>query len=220
MGENHNPLSWLLTLKHGKAIYGPSKRTIDFFLAFLILLLTAPLSLAVAIGVGLSSRGGVLYRSQRVGKNSKPFTMLKFRSMYQGADTDYLLLRDLNPDYRNGPFFKDPSDPRVTPFGRIIRRLSLDEIPQLWNVLRGEMALVGPRPAFEIEIEEMGAHGQRRVAVLPGITGLCQISGRSNLPYERCARLEEIYIERASVLLDTWVLGKTIVVALRKIGAH
>ena len=220
MGENHNPLPWLLTLKHGKAIYGPSKRTIDFFLAFLILLLTAPLSLAVALGVGLSSRGGVLYRSQRVGKNSKPFTMLKFRSMYQGADTDYLLLRDLNPDYRNGPFFKDPSDPRVTPFGRIIRRLSLDEIPQLWNVLRGEMSLVGPRPAFEVEIKEMGAHGQRRLAVFPGITGLCQISGRSNLPYERCARLEEIYIKHASVLLDVWVLGKTLVVALRKIGAH
>lgn len=220
MSENHNSLPWLFTLKRGSAIYEPAKRTIDFLLALLILLLTGPLSLAVALGIGLSSRGGVLYRSQRVGKNGKMFTMLKFRSMYQGADIDYLQLRDLNPYHRNGPFYKNPSDYRVTPFGRIIRRLSLDEVPQLWNVLRGEMSLVGPRPAFQVEIGEMGAHGQKRLTVLPGITGLCQISGRSNLPYERCARLEEIYIEHANTLLDLWVLGKTFYVALRKIGAH
>lgn len=220
ISANSSPLSWLFTLKHGKTFYRPSKRTIDLFLALVILLFSAPISLIVALGVGFSSRGGILYRSERVGKNGRLFTMLKFRSMYEGSDTDYLLLRDMNIEHRNGPFFKDPYDPRVTPFGRIIRRLSLDEIPQLWNVLRGEMSLVGPRPAFEVEIKEMGAHGQRRLAVLPGVTGLCQISGRSNLPYERCARLEEIYIEHASVLLDLWVIGKTAVVALRKIGAH
>lgn len=220
MHSHQDPLPWLLKLNHGRIFYLPLKRLIDLVFALAILVATAPLSLVVAVGVGLSSRGGVLYRSERVGKDGKPFTMYKFRSMIAGADTDYLLLRGATSEHRNGPFFKNPSDPRVTPLGKIIRRLSLDELPQLVNVVRGEMSIVGPRPAFQVEIDEMGPHGQRRLSVLPGITGLCQISGRSNLPYDRCVSLEEIYMEHANTVLDLWVLGKTVAVALRKIGAH
>lgn len=215
-----NPLPWLLSLLHGGRTYPFAKRCLDIGFAILAIVLLFPFFVVAAVAVRATSPGGILFRSERVGKAGEPFTMFKLRSMYEGSHSDYHSIRERDASKRNGPFYKDPQDPRITPVGRFIRRFSIDELPQLWNVLLGDMSVVGPRPAFEVEIREMGPHGQRRLGVKPGITGLCQISGRSNLPFSDCVRLEQIYLDKANILLDVWIIAKTFGVAMRKIGAH
>lgn len=175
--------------------------------------------LILTILIPVSSPGSPFFVSLRVGAGGKEFRMYKFRSMYSGSHDQYFNVR-ADTTYRNGPLYKNPRDPRITPLGALIRRLSLDELPQLMNVLFGQMSLVGPRPAFEVEIREMGNHGQRRLEVLPGMTGLCQISGRSELPFGRCVVLERLYLLRASWTLDSWILVNTIRAVLKKAGAH
>jgi exopolysaccharide biosynthesis polyprenyl glycosylphosphotransferase len=194
------------------------KRIFDFVLSFVGLVLLAPLLLAVAVLVRLTSRGPVLHRSLRPGIGGKPFDCLKFRTMYADAEQRQEELEPLNE--ASGPIFKIRRDPRTTPVGRFLRRNSIDELPQLINVLRGQMSLVGPRPLPLRDHARLEEWHHRRYNVLPGVTGLWQVSGRSNLTFDDMVRLDFLYIERWSVLLDLTILLKTIPAVVRRRGAY
>jgi len=160
----------------------------------------------------------VIYRQRRVGKAERSFTLLKFRSMRDGADKDVGILRSQNQ--ADGPLFKLREDPRCTRLGRWIRRTSMDEIPQLWNVLMGEMSLVGPRPALESEIADYAPWHRRRLDALPGMTGLWQVSGRSELTFDEMVLLDIYYIENWSPTLDLRILLRTVPTVLKGTGAY
>jgi lipopolysaccharide/colanic/teichoic acid biosynthesis glycosyltransferase len=160
----------------------------------------------------------VLFRQTRVGAGGRAFTLFKFRTMRDGADDEVPLLRALTG--QDGVLFKLRRDPRVTRVGRTLRRWSLDELPQLWNVLVGDMSLVGPRPPLAREVERYGDVARRRLLVKPGLTGLWQVSGRSELPWEECVRLDLHYVENWSVALDLMVLWKTAWAVARGRGAY
>ena len=178
-----------------------------------------PTLLAVALAVRFTSNGHVLYRQTRVGKNGKTFNMLKFRSMQVGADKMVAVLEASN-DVEGGVLFKIKNDPRVTPVGRFLRRYSLDELPQLLNMLAGSMSLVGPRPPLPSEVAKYGFDAQRRLLVKPGLTGLWQVSGRSDLSWEESVRLDLRYVENWSLALDMIVLIKTASAVVRSRGAY
>jgi exopolysaccharide biosynthesis polyprenyl glycosylphosphotransferase len=193
------------------------KRTVDLALSTVGVIMLAPLLLVIAAAVKLSSRGTVIYRSTRPGIGGKPFHCFKFRTMRERADE---LQADLEPrNEKSGALFKIRRDPRVTSVGRFLRRFSLDELPQLLNVLRGEMSLVGPRPLPLRDFERLEDWHKKRYLVLPGITGLWQVSGRSELDFDDLVRLDFLYLERWSVLLDLSILLKTIPAVLSKRGA-
>jgi exopolysaccharide biosynthesis polyprenyl glycosylphosphotransferase len=194
------------------------KRTFDVIGATLILLVLSPLLLAIAAAVKLSSRGPVLYRSVRPGIGGVPFACLKFRTMYADADARQAELEARNE--KSGALFKIRDDPRVTPIGRLLRRFSLDEFPQLLNVLRGEMSLVGPRPLPLRDFERLESWHKKRYLVLPGITGLWQVSGRSELDFDDLVRLDFLYLERWSPFLDLTILLKTIPAVFTRRGAY
>jgi exopolysaccharide biosynthesis polyprenyl glycosylphosphotransferase len=193
------------------------KRSFDVVAASLLLLLLSPLLLAIMIAVKISSRGPVLYRSVRPGIGQMPFNCLKFRTMYHDADERQVELENLNE--ASGALFKIRNDPRRTPIGRVLRRFSLDELPQLVNVLRGEMSLVGPRPLPERDYERLEDWHRKRYLVLPGITGLWQVSGRSDLDFDDLVRLDFLYLERWSIALDLTILLKTIPAVFTRRGA-
>jgi exopolysaccharide biosynthesis polyprenyl glycosylphosphotransferase len=194
------------------------KGGVDRAVASLVLLLLAPVLVAIALAVKVTSPGPVLYRQERVGLNGKAFTMLKFRSMVADADRR---LEDLRGDnISDGLLFKMRSDPRVTPVGRLLRRLSLDELPQLFNVLRGTMSLVGPRPPLPGEVARYDTSVSRRLLVKPGLTGLWQISGRSDLSWEESVRLDLRYVENWSLAMDLLILWKTGRAVLSRSGAY
>ena len=188
------------------------KRAFDIAGSLLLLTVLSPVLLATAIAIKLSSRGPLIYRSVRPGIGEKPFDCLKFRTMRIDADSRMQELEGLNE--ASGALFKMREDPRVTPAGKLFRRLSIDELPQLWNVLRGEMSLVGPRPL------PMRDFDRQRYQVLPGITGLWQVSGRSDLDFDDLVRLDFVYLERWSVGLDLLVLLKTFPAVLARRGAY
>ena len=190
----------------------------DRGLAALALLVLAPALLVIASAVRLTSPGPALYRQERVGLNGESFTMLKFRSMVVDADRRLDDLRAEN--ISDGLLFKIHNDPRVTPVGRLLRRLSLDELPQLVNVLRGTMSLVGPRPPLPGEVARYDTQVNRRLLVKPGLTGLWQVSGRSDLPWEEAVRLDLRYVENWSLALDLLILWKTSRAVLSKSGAY
>jgi exopolysaccharide biosynthesis polyprenyl glycosylphosphotransferase len=194
------------------------KGALDRIGACLLGLLCAPLLLAIALAIKVTSSGPVFFRQERVGLGGRTFSMLKFRSMRQGAEEECAGLVHLN--VHDGPLFKIRNDPRVTAVGRWLRRHSLDELPQLWNVVRGSMSLVGPRPPLPAEVERYGAEAMRRLLVKPGMTGLWQINGRSELPWEETVRLDLFYVENWSVGLDLMVLAKTLPAVLRCRGAY
>jgi exopolysaccharide biosynthesis polyprenyl glycosylphosphotransferase len=194
-----------------------AKRTFDIAGASLGLLLTAPILLAAAIAIKLDSPGPVLFRQTRVGRDSKPFAILKLRSMVQNAEELLIDLTDANE--ADGPLFKIKDDPRITRVGRIIRRMSIDELPQLWNVLRGEMSLVGPRPALHSETESWDAPLSQRLRVKPGLTGMWQVNGRSDTSFEDYSRLDLYYVDNWSLLTDIAILVKTVPVVLTSKGA-
>jgi exopolysaccharide biosynthesis polyprenyl glycosylphosphotransferase len=194
------------------------KGAMDRSVALVALVLLAPVFGALALAVGLSSPGGVFYRQERVGLNGKHFTMLKFRSMVPGADQQVAGLSDGND--ADGLLFKIRHDPRVTPVGRWLRRLSLDELPQLVNVLTGTMSLVGPRPPLPQEVARYDSSVSRRLLVKPGLTGLWQISGRSDLPWEEAVRLDLRYVENWSLALDVQILWKTARAVITASGAY
>jgi exopolysaccharide biosynthesis polyprenyl glycosylphosphotransferase len=190
----------------------------DRAVAGLVLVLLAPVLAGIAAAVKLNSPGPVLYRQERVGLNGRSFTMLKFRSMVVDADRR---LEDLRGDnISDGLLFKMRSDPRVTPVGRLLRRLSLDELPQLFNVLRGTMSLVGPRPPLPGEVARYDTSVSRRLLVKPGLTGLWQISGRSDLSWEESVRLDLRYVENWSLAMDALILWKTGRAVLSRSGAY
>jgi exopolysaccharide biosynthesis polyprenyl glycosylphosphotransferase len=203
---------------YGDAAAWPKKMFDRLGSAALIALLS-PVLLVTALAVVTTSRGPVLYRQERVGRDGEPFDMLKFRSMRVGADAELGgLLAERGSEM--GVLAKVTDDPRVTPVGRFIRRFSLDELPQLFNVLGGTMSLVGPRPQrqFEVDLYDRVAH--RRLRVLPGVTGLWQVSGRSDLSWEEAIKLDTYYVENWSMTGDLYILWRTIRAVLTSDGAY
>jgi exopolysaccharide biosynthesis polyprenyl glycosylphosphotransferase len=193
------------------------KEIFDRGLAGLGLLVLAPLMLAIALAVRFTSRGPVLFRQERVGKSGTPFRMYKFRSMSIDAEQRRAELGD---EHGDPVLFKIRDDPRMTPLGRRLRRYSLDELPQLINVMRGQMSLVGPRPPLPAEVEKYMDDARRRLVVKPGLTGLWQVSGRSNLSWEESVRLDLRYVENWSMAMDLQILWRTISAVLRGAGAY
>jgi len=191
----------------------------DRLAALLVLLLASPLLLGLALGVRLTSRGGALFRQTRVGVDGRTFTMYKFRSMYADAEARLAGLQALN-ESSDGLLFKMRDDPRITRIGTWLRRFSLDEVPQLLNVVKGDMSLVGPRPPLPREVAQYGADVRRRLLVRPGLTGLWQISGRSDLSWEESVRLDLHYVENWSLALDLMIIWKTVFAVLRRQGAY
>jgi exopolysaccharide biosynthesis polyprenyl glycosylphosphotransferase len=193
------------------------KRSFDLLFACLLLAALSPLMAMAAVAIKLSSRGPVLYRSPRPGIGGRPFACFKFRTMVSNADLRQEELESLNEV--GGAIFKIRRDPRITPVGRFLRRWSLDELPQLFNVLRGEMSLVGPRPLPQRDYDRLEPWHRKRYLVLPGMTGLWQVSGRSELDFDELVRLDFLYLERWSVFLDLTILLKTIPAVIRARGA-
>src|SRR5882762_747083 len=193
------------------------KRTFDIIGATLLLIVLSPLLLTILLAVRLSSRGPAFFRSARRGIGQRPFACLKFRTMHTNAEEIQADLEDLNE--ASGALFKIRRDPRLTRVGRVLRRFSLDELPQLVNVLRGEMSLVGPRPLPQRDYERLEDWHRKRYLVLPGITGLWQVSGRSELDFDDLVRLDFLYLERWSIMLDLSILLKTIPAVLSRRGA-
>jgi exopolysaccharide biosynthesis polyprenyl glycosylphosphotransferase len=189
-------------------------------LAVVALVLFAPFIAAIALAIRIDSPGPVLFRQERVGQDGRSFRLFKFRSMVSDAEIVTMHVAHLNEADSAGFLFKIRQDPRVTGVGRWIRRYSLDEIPQLFNVLRGEMALVGPRPPLPQEVERYGPDLRRRLVVKPGITGLWQVSGRSDLSWDDAVRLDLFYVENWSMALDLQILWKTIFAVVRARGAY
>ena len=183
------------------------KRLIDLLVAFVVLVLSAPFWLVIVAAVRLTSRGPALYRQVRCGMHGRRFVLLKFRTMVENAESLRHEVAHLN--VMDGPVFKAPGDPRVTPIGRFLRRSSLDELPQLLNVLKGEMSLVGPRPPIPQEVEHYEPWQRRRLAMKPGITCLWQISGRSELDFATWMELDLSYIDHWSLWLDLKILVLT-----------
>ena len=193
------------------------KRVFDIVVAALLVLLLSPVLAIAAIAIKLTSRGPVIYRSVRPGIGGAPFDCFKFRTMYSDADQHQHGLENVNE--KGGALFKIRNDPRVTPVGRFLRRWSIDEFPQLFNVLRNEMSLVGPRPLPERDYERLEDWHRKRYLVLPGMTGLWQVSGRSELDFDELVRLDFLYLERWSVFLDLSIILKTIPAVFRARGA-
>jgi exopolysaccharide biosynthesis polyprenyl glycosylphosphotransferase len=195
-----------------------AKRTFDVVLSAAGVLLAAPLLAVIALVIKLETPGPVLFRQERVGLHRQRFKLLKFRTMVVGAEH---MLADLAVhNEADGPLFKIRNDPRVTRVGRFLRRYSLDELPQLWNVLIGEMSLVGPRPPLPREVDAYEDWQLDRLEVRPGITGLWQVSGRSELPFDEYVRLDLFYIENWSLASDLFILAKTVPMLLAARGAY
>ena len=196
------------------------KTVIDRMVALAGLVLLAPVFGIVALAVWITSpcNAPVLFRQERVGLHGMPFTLYKFRTMAPDAEAKRDELEPLNR-YKGSPYFKVTDDPRITPLGRILRRASLDELPQLWNVLRAEMSVVGPRPALAEEFRQLAPEQRRRVLVKPGITGLSQVHGRSDLSFEEWMRLDIHYVDNCSLWLDLFILLRTPVAVLTGRGA-
>jgi exopolysaccharide biosynthesis polyprenyl glycosylphosphotransferase len=189
----------------------------DRLVAGLLLVLTAPVMMALAIAVR-SDGGPVFYRQSRVGRHGKLFSMIKFRSMVVDADQRRFELADSNQG--SGPLFKLRQDPRLTRIGAFLRKYSLDELPQLFNVLSGSMSMVGPRPPLPEEVACYSRDAQRKLLVKPGMTGLWQISGRSDLSWEESIRLDLRYVENWSLALDIFIVWKTVGAVIRGTGAY
>jgi lipopolysaccharide/colanic/teichoic acid biosynthesis glycosyltransferase len=198
------------------SVYRIAKRCMDLGLTAMGLLAIWPLLAFVAITIKLDTRGPVFFVQTRVGKDGRTFGMVKFRSMVVNAES---LLAGLSGD-RDGLCFKAKDDPRITRVGRFLRRTSLDELPQLWNVLKGEMSLVGPRPALPAEVAAYPAPARERLAALPGITGEWQVSGRADISFDDMIALDVDYVRHPSLRRDFGILLRTVRVVLEGRGAY
>lgn len=207
--------SWTAVVKGAYLV----KRALDICAAGLLLLLLAPLFVLVAAAIRLEDPGPVFFRQQRVGRWGSLFTMWKFRSMYTDAEQRKQALL-ANNEMAGGVLFKMKDDPRVTKVGRIIRKTSIDELPQLWNVLKGEMSLVGPRPPVPREVDQYSLADRRRLEVIPGITCIWQVSGRSDIPFKQQVELDVQYIQSQSIWTDIKILLKTVPALLLGTGAY
>jgi len=204
-----------------------AKRVFDLGVGGICLVLLSPVLLAIAAMVRLTTPGPALFRQVRLGRGRRPFVVYKFRTMYDGSPSDIhqeyvrkLLTDDQPPVGGPGGLYKLEDDARITPIGRLLRRTSLDELPQLFNVIRGEMSLVGPRPALAWEAELMAPAHAHRFLALPGLTGLWQVSGRSRLTMRQALDLDVEYVRRQSLLFDLGILLKTIPVVFSTHGAE
>jgi exopolysaccharide biosynthesis polyprenyl glycosylphosphotransferase len=202
----------------GKRLF--AKRAFDLVAAGILILLLCPFIVFIAIAIRLSTPGTVFFRQERVGINGTHFKMLKFRSMVTDAESQIGALKAQDRAEGNSVMFKMKDDPRVTPIGKVLRRFSIDELPQLFNVLSGSMSLVGPRPPLESEVSEYETHVHRRFLVKPGITGLWQVSGRSNLSWEDTVRLDLYYVENWSITGDISILWRTARAVFGQDGAY
>jgi lipopolysaccharide/colanic/teichoic acid biosynthesis glycosyltransferase len=194
------------------------KRGFDLAVSLFWLTLFLPLFLILALLVKLTSRGPVFYASTRIGRCGKPFKFLKFRTMYQDADKRLADLMDKNE--KEGPIFKMKNDPRITPIGGFLRKYSLDELPQLIHVVRGEMSMVGPRPPVPREVEQYDEFARQRLTIKPGMTCYWQIQGRSNLTFDEWMELDNKYIREMSFWTDVKILAQTPLAVLRGEGAY
>ena len=201
-----------------RRVYDVAKRFLDFAIALLSVIVLSPVLLLIAIAIKLDSKGPVFFKQERLGKGTQRFTMIKFRSMYTDGDSRIGELAALNE--ATGPLFKMRRDPRITRVGRILRRTSLDELPQLFNVLAGTMSIVGPRPPLPRELNGFDNIQRSRLRVLPGLTGLWQVSGRSDLPFEEMVRLDMEYIERRSIVMDLRIIAMTVPSVVLGVGAY
>ena len=192
------------------------KRSCDLVLAFFLIIFLIPIFLLVALVIKASSRGPILFSQRRIGKNKKPFSCYKFRTMHPEADFMLKELLSTNINIQN-EFARDQkllNDPRITSVGRYLRFTSLDEIPQIFNILKGEMSFIGPRPIIKDEIKRYGESFEKAFSVLPGMSGLWQVSGRNKLSYKRRVQLDEIYANNLSFKLDLNIFFRTIGVIL------
>jgi exopolysaccharide biosynthesis polyprenyl glycosylphosphotransferase len=208
-------LLWLTVIRGAYLV----KRLIDIVAAIILLIVLMPLFILIMALIYLSSPGPVFYKQTRVGRWGKLFTMWKFRSMYPDADARLKEVMAEN-EMTGGVIFKMKNDPRIIPVGRFIRKASIDELPQLWNVLKGDMSLVGPRPALPSEVNQYSLQDRQRLEVIPGITCIWQVSGRSNIPFPQQVQLDVEYIQSQSLLLDIKLLLKTIPAVLLSRGAY
>ncbi len=201
----------------------PSKRIFDLSFSLLVLTLGSPIFLAIALAVFCCSPGKVIYSHKRIGRGGKPFRCYKFRSMYPNADQRLKTLLAADPVLKKEweEKYKLTNDPRVTPLGKFLRKTSLDELPQFWNVLKGDLSIVGPRPVVEEEISKyFGQKAEKILSVRPGLTGLWQVFGRSDTSYGTRIMLDEKYVDTHSFKLDCLLILKTIPAMLSNRGAY
>lgn len=194
------------------------KRAFDVCFSWAVLIVTTPILIAAAIAIKVSSKGPIFYSSERIGIDGRPFSMMKFRTMVDEADKQLVNLLSLNES--DGLLFKIRDDPRITRVGKTLRRFSIDELPQFLNVLWGEMSVVGPRPPLRREVEAYDCELLRRLLVKPGVTGLWQVSGRSDLSWERSVRLDLSYVDNWSMIQDVLIIAKTLRAVFRRTGAY
>lgn len=201
-----------------------AKRLFDVLFSLSVLILFSPVYLLLALLIALSSPGSIFYVQERVGKDHKPFGCLKFRTMVENADEMLLHMMATSPNLREEfqDNFKLKKDPRITWIGHFLRMTSLDEFPQFWNVLKGDMSVVGPRPLVPEELSKYGHHIDKVLTIRPGITGLWQVSGRNDIPYHRRVQIDVYYVNSRKFWLDLWLIVKTIgvVVAPKDNGAY
>lgn len=202
-----------------RSLYLAAKRGVDLLVSIAALIALAPVLMLTAVLIKLRDGGPIFFIQKRVGKDGRLFDFYKFRSMVVGAERLHADLLAQN-DHADSVTFKMKRDPRVTWIGRIIRKTSIDEMPQFLNVLKGDMTLVGPRPALPIEVERYSAADRRRLAVTPGLTCFWQVCGRGDLPFEQQVELDVLYIERQSLLLDLQLLARTVPAVLTGRGAY
>ncbi|KAF3891045.1 MULTISPECIES: undecaprenyl-phosphate galactose phosphotransferase family protein [Nostocales] len=201
-----------------------AKRLFDIVFSLLVLILFSPVYLLLGLLIALSSNGPIFYIQERVGKNYKPFNCIKFRTMVTNADEVLVQIMETSPHLRDEfeTNFKLKHDPRITKIGRFLRITSLDEFPQFWNVLKGDMSVVGPRPLVKEELPKYGCYIDQILTIRPGITGLWQVSGRNDIPYPRRIQIDLHYVKFRNLWLDLWIIVKTIgvVVIPKNNGAY
>ncbi len=202
----------------------PFKRVFDIFFSLSCLILGSPFFLLIALLVRLTSPGKIVYSHERIGRGGKPFLCYKFRTMYKDADQRLKDILNTNPEWRKEweSTYKLKKDPRITRFGAFLRKTSLDELPQFWNVLKGDLSVVGPRPVVQAEVEKyLGIKAYKILSIRPGLTGPWQVSGRSDITcYQTRVQLDEYYVDHLSILLDLKLIAKTIPAMLFSKGAY
>jgi lipopolysaccharide/colanic/teichoic acid biosynthesis glycosyltransferase len=207
-------------IKFNRQIYYLLKNIVEYTLAMILIVVFAPVMVLSMIAIKLYDKGPVIYKQRRIGKNKNLFTLYKLRTMVPDADSKKKLLQHLNE--ATPPIFKIRNDPRVTPVGKILRKLSIDELPQLFNVLNGDMYLIGPRPQLPEEVAQYERKKPylRRFCVEPGIVCLAQVEGRSLLPFHKWMAMDRLYIVKRSLSLDMYILYRTILAIITRKGAY
>lgn len=199
-------------------VFHSMKRLFDIVAATCGIVILSPLMIIIAVLIKAEDHGPVFYKQVRVGKNGKTFKMYKFRSMFVNADKMLDKLKEQNDV--DGPMFKMKDDPRVTKIGHFIRKHSLDELPQFLNVLKGDMSLVGPRPPLPSEVAEYSEYDKQRLLVIPGCTGLWQVTERNEVGFNEMVQLDIQYIKRASFMFDLWIIWKTVEIVIKPNGSY